>query len=107
LHADIKNSPSLSIFKAKLKIMNIAKVKKKKQHYNFGNRRENIILCQLRNKASNLNAHLMKDHITYDPHCFYCGHDFEDNFHFFLECPKYTQQRNILLQQFRAIDVLF
>jgi hypothetical protein len=31
---------------------------------------------------------------------------FEDNFHFF-ECPKYTQQRNILLQQFRAIEVPF
>ena len=104
LHNDIKYSPTLSIFKAKLKRMNIVKVKK---HYNFGNRRENIILCQLRNKASNLNSHLMKDHITYDSHCFYCGHDCEDNFHFFIECPKYTQQRNILLQQFRAIDVPF
>jgi hypothetical protein len=49
----------------------------------------------------------MKDHITDDPHCFHCGHDFEDNVHFFLVIPKYTQQRNILLQQFRAIDVPF
>jgi hypothetical protein len=28
-------------------------------------------------------------------------------FIFFLECPKYTQQRNIPLQQFGAIDVPF
>jgi hypothetical protein len=61
----------------------------------------------LQNKANNLNPHLMIDHITDDPHCFHCGHNFEDNIHFFLVCPKYTQQRNILLQQFRAIDVPF
>jgi hypothetical protein len=42
--------------------MNIAKVKKRereREHYNFGNRRENIILYQLWNKANNLNAHLI------------------------------------------------
>ena len=33
-----------------------------------------IFLCQLRNKASNLNAHLMKDYLTDDPHCLHCGY---------------------------------
>ena len=55
-----------------------------------------IILCQLRNKASNLNAHLLKDNLTDDPHCLHCGYEFEGNVHYFLECPKYTQQRDFL-----------
>jgi hypothetical protein len=71
--------------------MNIAKIKKPKP-CNFGNRRVNIILCQLQNKASYLNAYLMKDHITYVPQCVCCCHDFE-NVNFFLRCPKYTQQK--------------
>ena len=38
------------------------KIPKTKKHFDFGNRRENSILCQLQNKASNLNhAHLLKD----------------------------------------------
>ena len=73
--------------------------------FNFGNRRENIILCQLRNKASNLNAHLLKDYLTDDPHCSHCGYEFKWNVHYFLECPKYSQQRDILSQQFCDIGV--
>ena len=83
------------------------KIPKTKQHFNFGNRRKNIVLCQLRNKASNLNAHFLKDHLTDDPYCLHCGYEFEGNAHYFLECPKYTQQRDILLQQSCDIGVPF
>jgi hypothetical protein len=62
-----------------------------------------LFSASLRNKASNLNAHLMKDHII-DIHC---GLDFEGNVSVFLKYLKYTQQRNVLLQQFRAKGVPF
>ena len=75
--------------------------------FNFGNRRENIILCKLRNKTSNLNAHLLKDYLIDDPQCLQCGYEFEVNVHYFLECPKYTQQIYILSQQFWDIGVPF
>ena len=58
-----------------------------KKHFNFGNRRENIILRQLRN-TSNLNAHLFKDYLIDYPHCLHCGYEFEGNVHYFLECQK-------------------
>jgi hypothetical protein len=98
---------TLSIFKGKLKRMNIAKVKKKKPTYIFGNRRENIIHCQLQNKASNLNAHLIKDHITYNSLFFYCGHDFEDNFHFFLECPNKHNKEMFYYKNFEPLMFFF
>lgn len=53
------------------------------KHYSFGNRKENIILCQLRNKASNLNAHLFKDFLINDSRCTNCGSESEGNMHFF------------------------
>lgn len=77
LDAEIKDSSSLSIFKSKLKNQNIPKTYK---HYSFGNRKENIILCQLRNKASNLNAHIFKD--------LNCGSESEGNVHFFFRVSK-------------------
>ena len=54
-----------------------------------------------------MNAHLLKDYVTDDPHCLHCGYEFERNVHYFLECPKYTRQRDILSQQFCDISVPF
>ena len=42
-----------------------------------------------------------------DPHCLHWGYEFEGNVHYFLEYPKYTQQRDILSQQFCDIGVPF
>ena len=41
------------------------------------------------------------------PHCLHWGYEFEGNVHYFLEYPKYTQQRDILSQQFCDIGVPF
>ena len=62
-----KNSPTLSILKSK----KTESSKNPKSTLNFGNRRENIILCQLQNKASNLNARLFKDYIWLMIHTVY------------------------------------
>lgn len=55
-HAKTKLSSILSIFKSKRKKQNIPKANNK--HFSLGNRKENIILHQLGNKDSYLNAYL-------------------------------------------------
>lgn len=42
-----------------------------------------IILCKLRNKASNLNAHLFKDYLIDESRCSYYGSESEGNVHIF------------------------
>lgn len=48
--------------------------------YNYGNCKENIAHCQLRNKFSNLQAQHLSDTST----CNNCGHTLEDNLYFSL-----------------------
>ena len=64
--------------------------------FNFGNRKENIIACQLRNDASNLNYDLWCHHLTDDPRCSHCGDVNEDKDHFILSCPRYAVYRAVL-----------
>ena len=68
---------------------------------------ENIILFQSRNKGIDLNAHLLKDYLTDDPHCLHSSYDFDGNAHYYLECPRYTQQRDILSHQICDIGAPF
>lgn len=62
-----------------------------------GNREINIILCQLRNNASNLNYDRYKDHLVESPMCD-CNHSFETATHYFYECIKYNNIRQTLQQ---------
>ena len=66
-------------------------------------------LCRIDDQwvQGGMNAHLFKDYLTDNPHCLHCSYEFEGNVHYFLECPKYIQQRDILLQQFCDIGVPF
>ena len=52
-------------------------------YYNLGNRHTNIALCQLRNKASNLNKHLFDHHASLPHKCTNCNYGFEDTEHVF------------------------
>ena len=60
-----------------------------------GNRKENIILAQLRMGSSSLNSDLFKIGVVTAPSCT-CGSGNEDVFLYFLECPLYAAQRNSL-----------
>lgn len=73
--------------------------------FNLGNRRENIIHCQLRNNASSLNADLFCDFIRENSVCDYCGFHTENANHFFFECPKYNDERNCFFHQISMLNL--
>ena len=53
--------------------------------------------CQLRNNASNLNAHLKSHFLRDNATCDSCGHHTENSFHFFFQCPEFADHRTNLI----------
>jgi hypothetical protein len=66
------------------------------KHFMYGPRKLNVILIPLRCSTSFLNNDLYKSNILSSPNCA-CGIPWEDAFHFFFECSKYTDIRRDLL----------
>ena len=62
----------------------------------FDDRKLNIIVCQLRNNNSQLNANIFNDHLIDFAKCPTC-HCNETVDHFLPECCKYTHSRPILI----------
>jgi len=95
MNTDMLNSPSLALCK---KLQNKDKVNDREVtsiFKNNGERRVNIILCQLSNSCSNLNFDLYRDHLIDSPTCA-CSFEYETASHYFFNCPLYIEQRNIL-----------
>lgn len=88
----LNNSTSLYSFKRILK----KRLPQPPKHYSHGKRKDNITLCQLRNSKSQLNLDLYNDHLSDSPTCT-CGATVESTHHFLLECPKYRDQRQELI----------
>lgn len=84
------NSPSLSAFKHQLNKDVPVVIESTQIFKTEGDRRVNIILCQLRNLCSNLNSHLYTDHLSDDTSCAF---ENETISHYFLECPLYDHHR--------------
>jgi len=97
---DLLNSPTLATFKHKLNKDIIIDNESTLIFKTEGDRRANIILCQLRNLCSNLNFDLFNDHLTDCPSCA-CSFEYETVFHYFLECPLYN---NLRLTLFTSVD---
>ena len=68
-----------------------------------GQRKYNIILCQLRNNASNLNSDLYRDHLIESAACV-CNYDNENIQHFMFECPLFNNARQNLTQSLSQIS---
>jgi hypothetical protein len=64
-------------------------------HYSYGPRKLNIIITHLRCNASFLNCDLSKVKILSNASC-NCGAPCENSHHFFLDCDKYTDNKDIL-----------
>ena len=71
--------------------------KKTPKYHHKGKRRYQILMARLRMKCSKLNSHLFEMKIINDPTCS-CGHEVEDEYHYFFHCPQYNEQRRNLLQ---------
>lgn len=95
LNVVTRNIDSLGKFKTELKNLKLNSKAQVPKHYDFGNRKLNIILTQLRCSASFLNYDLNRVNIISDPSCS-CGAKFEDSRHFFFYCPKYSNIRTKL-----------
>jgi hypothetical protein len=92
LNHSVRNLDSLSKFKKAIRSsisMPIAR------HYSHGPRKLNIILTQLRYNASFLNYDWCKVKILSNASC-NCGAPCENSHHFFFDCDKYTDNREIL-----------
>ncbi len=72
--------------------------------YYSGDRRLNFLHARLRMLCSPLNDHLYSlVHVVDNPSCS-CGHVRENNKHFILECPLYTNERNNMLRGLDHIE---
>ena len=93
LALEIRESPSLNVFKSRLKVMSYIP---KKRYFETGNRKFSTIHCQLRLGTNSLNVSLFNRTLSISPNCS-CRTDYENEMHYFLQCPNYHIQRNELL----------
>ena len=90
----IRNIPSISSFKNALKKLYSLQPNKL---FDIGKRKSNIVHCQLRNNASNLNADLKSHFLRDSASCDMCGDHNENSFHYFFQCPELADHRTILI----------
>ena len=95
LDLDVRNSVSLPTFKAKLRSTLFPHCYNKLFDFSFS-RRASIYHTRLRLGFSCLREYFFKINRCASPFC-ECGLDTESVKHFFLFCPRYAAQRNLLL----------
>ena len=93
---DIRQSATLSKFKSSLKDT-LLSVDPVPVYYSHGRRYSNIIHTRLRLGLSGLNSHLNRLNIIPSSEC-KCLNPDETTFHFFFECPLYSDARKSLLK---------
>ena len=103
LPASTKSSPSLNMFKTRLN----SGTKASPKYFHIGDRKENIIHCQMRNDASNLNLHLQQHHLSDRPSCPHCNDPCESPSHYFMHCPIYNIHRQQLVDSFNKLNIEF
>jgi hypothetical protein len=92
LNLSVRNLDTLSKFKKAIRSSISMPIPR---YYSYGSRKLNIILTQLRCNASFLNYDLCKVKILSNASC-NCGAPCENSHHFFFDCDKYTDNREIL-----------
>ena len=100
LDIETQTSVSVEAFTSKL---NANKAKTKIWYYT-GERYLSILHARLRMLCSCLNDHLFSFiHVVDSPACD-CGHVRENNRHYLLDCPLYTSERDIMVQDLTQLN---
>ena len=72
--------------------------------FGIGTRKVNVLWSRIRMGCSALKGHLFQMHVIDDPRCV-CGYDIEDALHYFMQCPLYLRQREILFLRCQSLDI--
>ena len=103
LTMEIRESPTLAIFKNRLKTL--FKPTTVPSYFIYGERTYVIYQTRIRNFCSNLNGDLFSNHLKDNPSCD-CGFNTENADHFFFNCPRFTTQRLNLFNSTRQFHPL-
>ena len=96
----MKSLQSLSVFKSRiLQTFNVSDVPK---YYLVGDGNMSVLHTRIRNHCSDLNFHLYLNQFKDNVSCS-CGYQIENAEHYFVHCPRYTDQR---IQLFRDLHIL-
>ena len=71
-------------------------------YFTVGNRYMSVLHARLR---SGLNGDLFRNHIRNNPFCDFCG-EVEDAYHYFFQCRKYTDERQVFNDTVRGFHPL-
>jgi len=74
------------------------------EYYNEGPRKLTILHTRLSHQCSSLNADLSRIHVINNYKCNYSA-SFEDDIHYFQECPLYLNERRTLLSDCDDINI--
>ncbi|KAK3106293.1 hypothetical protein FSP39_017122 [Pinctada imbricata] len=97
LPLSVRSSTSLSQFKAKLKSETT-----RSAHFDFGDRKLQILHSRLRHGCSTLNGDLFRINVTNSSMCS-CGAQDERALHFFIQCQQYNTIRRDLFSKLNQI----
>ena len=95
---DVKQSQSLNIFKTRIRSLYEPLVQNKL--YSCGHGLSKVNHCRIRLGLSHLNSHLHRYNLVDSPSCSNpdCGGTTESEEHYFLICPKFNNERRLLLE---------
>ena len=74
------------------------------KYFQYGTRKEQILVARLRLNCSSLRQHLFSRNLVESNTCS-CGQTAETTEHFLLYCPNYVQARNVTISTLGNIDV--
>ena len=79
-------------------LLNTMKPKKFK-HFSYGQKSENMLLTRIRVNCSYLKVHSYKTGHSLTTECFFCPNKSKSSIHFLIQCPGFSNFRNILFDQ--------
>ena len=101
LSLEIKNSNTMSAFKKSIYVTpNTCP-----SYFSYGSRLANVLHTKLRYACSSLKTDLNRVHLADTSICD-CGMLYENSYHFFLECPRYTSLRTVLFHDISQADAV-